>query len=74
MMADGSLVNEKIGLIMADFHTGGMGVNPLVRETQTFEGAAEVLQDARNSGIFVAYVVVNFRVDYPEISDRNLSF
>lgn len=73
-MADVSLVRERTALVMADFHTDSMGVNPVVKERQTFERAGEVLQAARNSGLFVAYVVVNFRPDYPEVSDRNLSF
>ena len=43
-------------------------------ERQTFERASEVLRAAPSSGLFVACVVVNFRPDYPEVSDRNLSF
>ncbi len=73
-MADVSLVRERTALVMADFHTDSMGVNPVVKERQTFERAGEVLQAARNCGLFVAYEVVNFRPDYPEVSDRNLSF
>ena len=45
-----------------------------MKERQTFERASEVLRAARSSGLFVVYVVVSFRPDYPEVSDRNLSF
>ncbi len=57
---------------MADFHTNSIGVNPVVRET--FERAGEAPRAARNSRPIVAYEVVNFEPDYPEVSDRNLSF
>ena len=73
-MADVSLVREQTALLMADFHADSMGVNPVVKERQTFERAGEVLLAARNGGLFVAYVVVNFRPNYPEVPDRNLSF
>ena len=46
----------------------------MVRERQTFERAQEVLDAARNAGVFVAYIVVNFRPGFPEISDRNQTF
>ncbi len=71
-MADVSLVRENTALVMADFHTNSIGVNPVVRET--FERADEALQALRNCGLFVAYEVVNFKPDYPEVSDRDLSF
>ncbi len=71
-MADVSLVRENTALVMADFHTNSIGVNPVVRET--FERAGEALQAARNCGLFVAYEVVNFRLDYAGVRDRNLSF
>jgi nicotinamidase-related amidase len=59
---------------MADFHADSMGVNPIVQERHTFQRAREVLDAARNAGVFVAYIVVNFRSGYPEISDRNKTF
>ncbi len=71
-MADVSLVRENTALVMVDFHTDSIGVNSVVRET--FERAGEALQAVRNCGFFVAYEVVNFRLDYPEVPDRNLSF
>ena len=71
-MADVSLVRENAALVIVDFHTNSIRVNPVVRET--FERAGEALQAVRNCGFFVAYEVVNFRLDYPEVSDRNLSF
>ena len=73
-MADVSLVREQTALLMADFYADSMGVNPVVKERQTLERAGEVLPAARNSGLFVDYVVVNFRPDYPGVSDRTLSF
>ena len=59
---------------MADFHAETMGVNPVVQERHTFERAREVLDAARSTGILVAYIVVNFRHGYSEISDHNQSF
>ena len=43
-MADVNLVRKKIPLVMEDLHTDSMGVNPVVKETQTFGRAREVLQ------------------------------
>ena len=73
-MAEITLDKAKTALLMADFHADSMGVNPVVQERHTFERAQEVLAAARNAGVFVAYIVVNFRAGYPEISDRNQSF
>lgn len=73
-MADLKLVNDQTAVLMADFHADTMGVNPVVQERQTFQRAREVLDAARAAGVFVAYIVVNFRNGYPEISDRNKTF
>ena len=73
-MAELKLDKGKTALLMADFHTDSMGENPIVRERQTFERAKEVLDAARDAGIFVAYIVVNFRPGFPEISDLNKTF
>ena len=73
-MAELTLDRSKTVVLAADFHTEGMGDNPMVRERQTFERAQEVLAAARSAGVFVAYIVVNFRPGYPEISDRNQTF
>ena len=73
-MADLTLDNNKTALLMADFHADTMGVNPVVQQRQTFNRAKEVLDAARNAGMFIAYIVVNFRPGFPEISDRNKTF
>ena len=73
-MTELNLDRNKTAVLAADFHTEGMGDNPMVRERQTFERAQEVLTAARNNDVFVAYIVVNFRPGYPEISDRNQTF
>ena len=73
-MADLTLDQNKTVLLMADFHADNMGTNPLVQERQTFHRAREVLDAARAAGMFVAYIVVNFRDGYPEISDLNKTF
>ena len=73
-MAELKLDKGKTALLMADFHTDSMGENPIVRERQTFERAKEVLEAARAAGVFVAYIVVNFRPGFPEISDLNQTF
>ena len=73
-MADLTLDKSKTVLLVADFHADSMGVNPLVQQNQTFERAREVLDAARSAGIFVAYIVVNFRPGYREISDLNKTF
>ena len=73
-MAEITLDKSKSVLLVADFHNEGMGENPMVQERHTFERAREVLDAARNAGVFVAYIVVNFRPGYPEISDRNQTF
>ena len=73
-MAELTLNKSRTVVLAADFHTDGMGDNPMVRERQTFERAQEVLAAARNNGVFVTYIVVNFRPGYPEISERNQTF
>ncbi len=73
-MAELKLDKGKTALLMADFHTDSMGENPIVRERQTFERAKEVLDAARDAGVFVAYIVVNFRPGFPEISNLNKTF
>jgi hypothetical protein len=40
----------------------------------TFNTAHTVLEAARQAGMWVVYIVVHFRLGYPEISERNLSF
>jgi nicotinamidase-related amidase len=73
-MAEVTLEKSKTSLLMADFHADTMGVNPMVQERHTFEQAREVLDAAREAGLLVIYIVVNFRPGYPEISDRNKTF
>ena len=35
---------------------------------------ARVIQAARNAQVLIIYVVVGFRVGYPEVSSRNVTF
>ena len=73
-MAEIELDTDRTALLMADFHTDSMGENPVVQERRTIDRAREVLHTARNAGVFVAYIVVNFRPGYPEISEMNQTF
>ncbi len=73
-MAHIELDKDRTALLMADFHTDSMGENPVVLERRTFDRAREVLHAARSAGLFVAYIVVNFRSGYPEISELNQTF
>ena len=73
-MAEVTLEKSKTSLMMADFHADTMGFIPMVQERHTFEQAREVLDAAREAGVLVIYIVVNFRLGYPEISDRNKTF
>jgi len=73
-MGDLELNRSRTALLMADFHADSMGVNPVVKERHTFERAGEVLNAARQAGVYVVYIVVNFRTDYPEISEMNQTF
>jgi nicotinamidase-related amidase len=61
-------------LLMADFHLEGMGDNPIAQERGTVPTSRAVLGAARQVGMLVIYIVVNFRPGYPEISERNLIF
>ena len=70
-MAEIHLDKSKTMLLMADFTAGNMGQNPIVKERHTLERAKEVLDAARNAGIFVAYCVSHFRPGYPEIPAHN---
>lgn len=73
-MPDIELDKSKTALLMADFHTDSMSENPVVAERRTLNRARDVLEAARSAGVFVAYIVVNFRPGYPEISGVNKSF
>ena len=73
-MADIEIDVNRTALLMADFHTAGMTENPMVQERRTLDRAREVLHIARRAGAFVAYIVVNSRSGYPEISDMNQTF
>jgi nicotinamidase-related amidase len=70
-MADINLDKGKTMLLMADFSTSGIGQNPIAKERQTLERAREVLDAARNAGVFVGYCISHFRPGFPEVSDRN---
>jgi nicotinamidase-related amidase len=70
-MTDIQVDKGKTMLLMADFSITGMGENPLVRERQTLERAKEVLDAARQAGLFVGYCISHFRPGFPEVSDRN---
>jgi len=70
-MAEIKLEKSKAMLLMADFTAGNMGQNPVVEERHTLERAREVLDAAREAGIFVAYCVSHFRLAYPEIPASN---
>ena len=61
-------------LLMADFHREGMGDNPIAQERGTVQTAHTVLEAARQAGMLVVYIVVNFRPGHPEISENNLIF
>ena len=65
---------EQTALLMADFHLEGMGDNPMAQARGTVHTARAVLEAARQAGMLVIYIVVNFRPGYPEISERNLIF
>jgi nicotinamidase-related amidase len=73
-MAEMEIDNNRTALLMADFHRDSMGENPVVQQRGTFDRAREVLDAARSAGVFVAYIVVNFRPGYPEVSGLNMTF
>ena len=70
-MAEITLDKSKTALLMADFTAGNMGQNPIVKERHTLERAREVLDAAREAGVFVAYCVSHFRPGYPEVPASN---
>ena len=72
-MAELTLDKNKTALLMADFSTSGIGRNPIAEERHTLEHAKEVLDTARNAGIFVCYCISHFRPGFPEVSDRDLT-
>jgi len=69
-----TLNTGQTALLMADFHLEGMGDNPIAQERGTVRTSRAVLEAARQAGVLVVYIVVNFRPGYPEISDHNLIF
>ena len=72
-MAELTLDKNKTALLMADFATSGIGQNPIAEERHTLERAKEVLDAARNAGIFVCYCISHFRPGFPEVSDRDVT-
>jgi nicotinamidase-related amidase len=70
-MIEIKLDKSKTMLLMADFSTTGIGQNPIAKERHTLERAREVLDAARNAGIFIGYCISHFRPGFPEVSDRN---
>jgi hypothetical protein len=60
-------------LLMADFHLEGMGNNPMAQERGAVHTSRAVLEVARQVGMLVIYIVVNFQPGYLEISERKLS-
>src|SRR5262245_55230174 len=70
-MADIHFEKPTTMLLMAYFSIDGIGRNPIAQERQTLERAREVLDAARNAGIFVGYCISHFRPGFPEVSDRN---
>ena len=70
-MAEIKLDKSKTMLLMADFSTSGIGQNPIAEERHTLERAGEVLDAARNAGVFVGYCISHFRPGFPEVSDRD---
>ena len=73
-MAELVLNKAKTAVLLADFHADGMGANPLVKERHVIENSSTVADAARRAGVQVIYIVVNFRQEYPEVSDRNQTF
>jgi nicotinamidase-related amidase len=73
-VAELTLEKSSTALLMVDFHTFGIGTNPVAQERKTVEKSRTVLDAARRAGVQVVYVVLNFRQGYPEISDHNKSF
>ncbi len=70
-MAEIKLDKSKTVLLMADFSASNMAQNPIVKERHTFQRAAEVLEAARNAGLFVTYCISHFRPGYPEVPAHN---
>jgi nicotinamidase-related amidase len=70
-MAEIKLDKSKTMLLMADFSTSGIGQNPIAEERHTLERAGEVLDAARNAGVFIGYCISHFRPGFPEVSDRD---
>src|SRR5919106_6316725 len=71
VMVEMNLDKSNTMLLMADFSTTGIGQNPIATERHTLERAREVLDVARNAGIFISYCISHFRPGFPEVSDRN---
>jgi hypothetical protein len=68
-----TLNTGQTALLMADFHLEGMGDNSIAQERSTVQIARAVLEAARQAEMLVAYIVVDFRPGYPEISERKTS-
>jgi nicotinamidase-related amidase len=66
--------NLRPALLIMDYQADMIGMQPESVQSALLDRAARLLDRARNSGVPVFYVVVQFREGYPEISPQNKLF
>ena len=62
---------EQTALLIMDYENDVLEMVPTAREWGAVYRAQRVLQEARQAGLLIGYVVVRFREGYPEVGPRD---
>ena len=73
-MAGLELDVTKTAVLSMDFQRGIIAYNAVAQESNVIQKAKTVLSGARQAGLLVIHVVLQFREGHPEISSRNRMF
>jgi nicotinamidase-related amidase len=73
-MPDLELDLTKTAVLSMDFQKGIIAYNVMAQERNVIEKAETVLRGARQAGLPIIHVVLQFREGHPEISSRNRMF
>jgi nicotinamidase-related amidase len=66
--------NARTAVLIMDYQNDIVGMLPEKEQTPLLEKASAILKEARQAGLPVIYIVVQFRDGYPEINPRNKLF
>ena len=73
-MKDLKLDVSKTAVLAMDFQERIVSMNATAKERGVMQRAKAVLDDARQAGLPIIHIVIQFREGYPEVSSRNRMF